>query len=162
MMIFPLLSLEGRNFWVLGLLPLGREQILWGKFAFSVGISLGATEVLVFLSDLMLGMSPVMIALHVAMVLVLCLGLSGISVGLEARLPNLRESDPSKIAVGFGGTLNLLVSLVFIFAVVTALLARSTVFTSPSTMSVEKIVFAAYAVPVLSATNNAAVEATLA
>src|SRR5262245_31038810 len=119
--IFPLLSLEGRNFWVLGLLPLRREQILWGKFAFSVGISLGATEVLVFLSDLMLGMSPVMIALHVVMVLVLCLGLSGISVGLGARLPNLRESDPSKIAVGFGGTLNLLVSLVFIFAIVTAL-----------------------------------------
>ena len=55
------------------------------------------------------------------MVAVLCMGLSGISVGLGARLPNLRESDPSKIAVGFGGTLNLLVSLVFIFAIVTAL-----------------------------------------
>jgi len=119
--IFPLLSLEGRNFWVLGLLPLGREQILWGKFVFSVAISLFATEGLVFLSDLMLGMSPVMIALHLGMVAVLCAGLSGISVGLGARLPNLRETDPSKIAVGFGGTLNLLVSLVFIFAVVTAL-----------------------------------------
>ena len=119
--IFPLLSLEGRNFWVLGLLPVGRAQILWGKFAFSVGISLVATEGLVFLSDLMLGMSPVMIALHVGMVAILCMGLSGISVGLGARLPNLRETDPSKIAVGFGGTLNLLVSLVFIFAIVTAL-----------------------------------------
>ena len=31
------------------------------------------------------------------------MGLSGISVGLGARLPNLRETDPSKIAVGFGG-----------------------------------------------------------
>jgi ABC-2 type transport system permease protein len=119
--IFPLLSLEGRNFWVLGLFPLRREQILWGKFAFSVGISLWATELLVFLSDLMLGMGPMIIALHVAMVAVLCLGLSGISVGLGARLPNLRESDPSKIAVGFGGTLNLLVSLVFILSLVTAL-----------------------------------------
>jgi ABC-2 type transport system permease protein len=119
--IFPLLSLEGRNFWVLGLLPVGRAQILWGKFAFSVGISLVATEGLVFLSDLMLGMSPVMIALHVGMVAILCMGLSGISVGLGARLPNLRETDPSKIAVGFGGTLNLLVSLVFIFAIVMAL-----------------------------------------
>ena len=94
--IFPLLSLEGRNFWVLGLLPLRREQILWGKFAFSAGISLVATEVLVVLSDLMLRMSPVMIALHVGMVAVLCLGLSGISVGLGARLPNLRETDPRR------------------------------------------------------------------
>jgi ABC-2 type transport system permease protein len=119
--IFPLLSLEGRNFWVLGLLPVRRAQILWGKFAFSVGISLVATAGLVFLSDLMLGMSPVMIALHLGMVAILCMGLSGISVGLGARLPNLRETDPSKIAVGFGGTLNLLVSLVFIFAIVTAL-----------------------------------------
>jgi ABC-2 type transport system permease protein len=119
--IFPLLSLEGRNFWVLGLLPVRRKQILWGKFAFSVGISLLATEGLVFLSDLMLGMGPVMITLHLVMVAVLCAGLSGISVGLGARLPNLRETDPSKIAVGFGGTLNLLVSLVYIFAIVTAM-----------------------------------------
>ena len=69
----------------------------------------------------MLRMGSLMIGLHVAMVAVLCLGLSGISVGLGARLPNLQESDPSKIAAGFGGTLNLLVSLVFIFPIVTAL-----------------------------------------
>ena len=80
-----------------------------------------ATEVLVVLSDLMLRMGPAMIALHMGMVAVLCFGLSGISVGLGARLPNLKEGDPSKIAAGFGGTLNLLVSLVFIFAIVTAL-----------------------------------------
>jgi ABC-2 type transport system permease protein len=119
--IFPLLSLEGRNFWVLGLLPLRRDQILWGKFAFSAGISLVATESLVLLSDLMLRMSPLIITLHLGMVAVLCLGLSGISVGLGARLPNLRESDPSKIAAGFGGTLNLLVSLIFIFSIITSL-----------------------------------------
>ncbi len=119
--IFPLLSLEGRNFWVLGLLPLQRASILWGKFAFSAGISLVATEVLVLLSDLMLRMGPAMILLHMGMVAILCLGLSGISVGLGARLPNLKEDDPSKIAAGFGGTLNLLVSLVFICSIVTAL-----------------------------------------
>ena len=119
--IFPLLSLEGRNFWVLGLLPLKRESILWGKFAFSSGISLVATEILVVLSDLMLRMGAAMIVLHMGMVAVLCFGLSGISVGLGARLPNLKEDDPSKIAAGFGGTLNLLVSLVFICAIVTSL-----------------------------------------
>ncbi len=119
--IFPMLSLEGRNFWILGLFPLEREAILWGKFAFASGISLVATETLVILSDLMLRINPAMIALHTGMVAVLCLGLSGISVGLGARLPNLTESDPSKIAAGFGGTLNLLVSLVFIASIVTSL-----------------------------------------
>jgi ABC-2 type transport system permease protein len=119
--IFPLLSLEGRNFWVLGLLPLRRESILWGKFVFAAGISLVATEALVVLSDVMLGIDFWMMLLHMFMVLVLCLGLSGISVGLGAYLPNLREDDPSKIAAGFGGTLNLLVSLIFIALVVAAL-----------------------------------------
>ncbi len=44
-----------------------------------------ATEVLVVLSDLMLRMNPAMIALHMGMVAVLCLGLSGISVGLVGK-----------------------------------------------------------------------------
>jgi ABC-2 type transport system permease protein len=119
--IFPMLSLEGRNFWVLGLLPLRRSEILWGKFMFSVGISLVATEVLVVLSDAMLQIGPSMTAIHMVVVAILCLGLSAISVGLGARMPNLKEDDPSKIAAGFGGTLNLLVSLVFIILVVGAL-----------------------------------------
>lgn len=116
--IFPMLSLEGRNFWVLGLLPVRRESIIWGKFVFSAGISLVATEVLIVLSGLMLQIGWAILALHMTMVAILCLGLSGISVGLGARLPNLREEDPSKIAAGFGGTLNLLVSLAFITLVI--------------------------------------------
>jgi ABC-2 type transport system permease protein len=32
-------------------------------------------------------------------------------------IPNFRESDPSKIAVGFGGTLNLITGLLFLLAV---------------------------------------------
>ncbi len=119
--IFPLMSLEGRNFWILGLFPLKRSTILWGKFAFASGISLVATEILIVISDVMLRMSPLMTALHMAILAILCLGLSGISVGLGARLPNLKEEDPSKIATGFGGTLNLLVSLGFIVLVIGAI-----------------------------------------
>ena len=33
--IFPMISLEGRRFWILGLLPVGRDSILWGKFLFA-------------------------------------------------------------------------------------------------------------------------------
>jgi ABC-2 type transport system permease protein len=50
--------------------------------------------------------------------IVLALALSGMSVGLGACLPNFRESDPSKIAVGFGGTLNLVAGLLLLIVVV--------------------------------------------
>jgi ABC-2 type transport system permease protein len=49
------------------------------------------------------------------------MGLAGISVGLGARLPSLHQDDPSKIAAGFGGTLNLVVSMLFIFLIVVLL-----------------------------------------
>ena len=56
-------------------------------------------------------------------VAVLALGLSGLSVGLGACMPNFRETDPSKIAVGFGGTLNLVAGLFFLILVIGAMAA---------------------------------------
>ena len=115
--IYPMLSLEGRKFCVLGLLPLKRDRLLWGKFAFSATWSLLIAEFLVVFSDLMLGMPPSIVALHALTVLVLALGLSGLSVGLGAWMPNFRESDPSKIAVGFGGTVNLVMGLLYLLLI---------------------------------------------
>ena len=55
--IFPLLSLEGRRFWILGLVPLERHNLLLGKFVFAAGGSLPPTVALVCLSDFMLEVS---------------------------------------------------------------------------------------------------------
>ena len=121
--IYPMMSLEGRKFWILGLLPLERERLLWGKFAFAAAGGLLIAAFLVVLSDLMLGVSWVVLLLHVQTVAVLAVGLSGLSVGLSACLPNFRETDPSKIAVGFGGTLNLVAGLLFLCAVVALMAA---------------------------------------
>jgi ABC-2 type transport system permease protein len=112
--VFPLLSLEGRKFWILGLLPLHRDQLLWGKFVFAAAGGLLITVPLILLSDLMLWMPWDVVVLHVLTVVVLSAGLSGLSVGLGAAMPNFRETDPSKIAAGFGGTLNLIAGLLFL------------------------------------------------
>jgi len=116
--IFPMVSLEGRRFWILGLLPIHRDTILWSKFAFAVGASIVPSSLLILLSDAMLGVAPLVLASHQLTCLVLCFGLSGIAVGLGAKLPSLREESPSRIAAGFGGTLNLVLSTLYILAVV--------------------------------------------
>lgn len=115
--IYPMLSLEGRKFWILGLLPLERSRLLIGKFGFSAVGALLIAEALVLSGDMLLGRSALMIGLHMLVIAVLAIGLSGLSVGLGACMPNFRESDPSKIAVGFGGTLNLVLGLAFVIAV---------------------------------------------
>src|SRR5262249_55874933 len=119
--IFPMLSLEGNKFWILGLLPLQRERVLWGKFAFSALGGLFIAEFLTLLGDFMLRVPPLIVGLHALTVAVLALGLSGLSVGLGAAIPNFQENDPSKIAVGFGGTLNLVAGVLFLVLTLAAM-----------------------------------------
>ncbi len=116
--IFPMISLEGSRFWFLGLLPVRRETILWSKFLFAGCGSIIPCSGLVLLSDVMLHISPIVMAGHQLTCLILCVGLSGIAVGLGALMPNLREQSPSRIAAGFGGTLNLVVSTLYILVIV--------------------------------------------
>jgi ABC-2 type transport system permease protein len=115
--VFPMISLEGRRLWFLGLLPLRRDTILWSKFLFSVGSLWVPCCLLIFLSDWSLRVPPGIHANHQATCAILVLGLSGIAVGLGARLPNLREQSPSRIAAGFGGTLNLVLGTIYILLV---------------------------------------------
>jgi len=118
--IFPTISLEGRRFWILGLLPLRRETILWGKFLFASLAFMLPCCALILLSDLMLGVHGVIVLSHQFTCALLSVGLSGIAVGLGAKLPDFREQSPSRIAAGFGGTLNLVVSALFIAIIVAA------------------------------------------
>ncbi len=116
--IFPMISLEGRQLWILGLLPVRRDTILWSKFVFAAIGSLVPCTLLILVSDLMLEIPWNIILLHQLSCGVLCLGLSAIAVGLGAKMPDLAERSPSKIAAGFGGTLNLVISAGFIAVIV--------------------------------------------
>ena len=119
--IFPMVSLEGLRFWILGTAPIDRTSILWGKFWFACAGSFPPCAVLVLLSDLTLNIpsrSLAIVLIHQLTCMVLCCGLSALAVGLGARMPNFREPSPSKIAAGFGGTLNLVLSSLYIILVV--------------------------------------------
>jgi ABC-2 type transport system permease protein len=116
--IFPQLSLEGRRFWVIGMMPMPREEILFGKLAFSFAASLAVSELLIGVSSFMLKTPVSLAALHAVALFGICLGLSGLSVGLGTLYPNFAEDNPSKIVAGFGGTLNLVMSLGFVILVI--------------------------------------------
>jgi ABC-2 type transport system permease protein len=116
--IYPMISLEGRRFWILGLLGVRRSSILWGKFLFAACGSILPCSALVVLSDAVLRVSVPVAVSHQLTCLVLCFGLAGIAVGFGAWLPNLREESPSRIASGFGGTLTLVVSTLYILLTV--------------------------------------------
>ena len=116
--IFPQLSLEGKRFWMLGVMPIKRNGVLLAKFAFAVITLLFTSEILIFLSCYMLRLPWGLTSLHVATIFGVTLGVAGISVGLGAIYPNFHEDSPSKIVSGFGGTLTLVLSLFFVLVMV--------------------------------------------
>jgi ABC-2 type transport system permease protein len=116
--IYPMISLEGHCFWILGLLPIERDTIVWSKFWFASLGSWVPCALLVLLSDMMLNVPPLVIGVHQLTCVLLCLGLASFAVGLGAMMPNFQETSPSKIAAGFGGTLNLVLSALYIMVVV--------------------------------------------
>jgi ABC-2 type transport system permease protein len=116
--IYPMISLEGHCFWILGLLPMKRDTVLWSKFVFAALGSWLPCATLILLSDAMLQVSWQIVVVHQFVCILLCLGLSSIAVGLGAMMPNFRETSPSKISAGFGGTLNLVLSALYIILIV--------------------------------------------
>ncbi len=112
--IYPLISLEGRRFWILGLSPVTLRHVLWQKFWLSVGSTSVFTVSLAVLSAIQLGLARTAFALSVAGIVATTLALSGLAVGLGSLYPNFEEDNPARIVSGMGGTLNFLLSMVYI------------------------------------------------
>ncbi|MDQ1257414.1 MAG: type transport system permease protein, partial [Candidatus Hydrogenedentes bacterium] len=118
--VFPLVSLEGRRFWILGLAPLTFRQLVMQKFWLSVCTTSLFTVGLAMLSGEMLNIPRTHFWLSVYSVVIANFGLSGLAVGLGSLYPNFQEDNPARIVSGMGGTLNFLLSVGYIALVVGA------------------------------------------
>jgi ABC-2 type transport system permease protein len=112
--VFPQFSLEGRRLWILGLAPLGLKNVLLQKFWMSCVGSMGITVGLMIASSLMLHLPWSQVAFFAFGIGIMSVSLSGLAVGLGALFPNFKEDNPSKIVSGFGGTLCLVASFIYI------------------------------------------------
>jgi len=116
--IYPSFSLEGRTFWVLGLAPIPRRTIFRARFWSSVVGALLITEALMLLSNHILEV-PGPLTLVTCGTLILMAGvLVSLALGLGAVFPDFLQDNPARIASGFGGTLTLVLSLIYISVVV--------------------------------------------
>lgn len=118
--VFPLVSLEGQQLWLIGLLPMSRGRILLAKFAFAMTVTLFVTLGSTVLAIVMLDLGLVWSFIHLATTISVCFGLCGLAVGLGARLPMFNQTNAARIANGMGGTANLLASLTLVTIVLTA------------------------------------------
>lgn len=116
--VFPQLSLEGHSFWIIGLAPTSMRRVLLTKFAAAAVAMVTISTVLMTLAVWMLQVEPMLQAVAIALAFCIGLGVTALSVGLGAVFIDLKQSNPVAVLSGFGGTMNLVLSLGFMLAVI--------------------------------------------
>jgi ABC-2 type transport system permease protein len=114
--VFPQFSLEGQRLWVIGMAPMGLVRVVKTKYWLSSLLALVVTLGLVTLSCSLLKMTWDRIAFFGAVITVMTFTLNGVAIGLGVLYPNLKDANSSKIVSGFGGTLCLVLSSLYILA----------------------------------------------
>ncbi len=120
--LYPAFSLEGKAFWILGLAPIRRKTIFRVRFWGGCAAALAVTGPLIILSNRILEVTPGMTALTSGAMILISGVLVSLATGLGAVFPDYEEDNPARIASGFGGTVNLVLSLVYV-AVTVGMLA---------------------------------------
>ncbi|MCS6969894.1 MAG: hypothetical protein RMM29_06280 [Planctomycetota bacterium] len=117
--VYPLLSLEGRRLWVLALAPWPRARIVVGKLVFALVVGIPVSVALAVLSGAMLELPARLIVYQAAVIAAMAVGLAASALGLGARYADYRAEDPNRLVAGYGGTINLFASLLFVALLLT-------------------------------------------
>jgi ABC-2 type transport system permease protein len=109
--VFPQLSLEGHSFWILGLAPTGMRRILMTKFLFAATAITLVSAGLMGLAAWMLQVGFALKLISIGVAVGISISVSALSTGLGAIFLDLKQPNPVAIISGFGGTINLALSL---------------------------------------------------
>jgi ABC-2 type transport system permease protein len=112
--VYPQFSLEGQRLWIIGLAPMGLARVVRVKYWLASSISLAVTLGLVILSSCLLKLDWDRVVFFSAIIAVMAFTLNGLATGLGVLYPNFRETNPSKIVSGFGGTFCFVLSFLYI------------------------------------------------
>lgn len=117
--VFPAVSLEGASFWIIRSSPLSVSEFLWAKFWSSLLPLLVLSEILIVLSNTLLKVTPFMMTLGIVTAFMMAFGITSLGVGLGSVFPRFKYENAAQIPSGFGGVVYMLLTLLFIGAVIT-------------------------------------------
>ena len=116
--VFPGVSQEGFSFWIIRSSPLSLRTFLWSKFWTGLIPLLLLAEGLILLSNWLLQVSPLMMAISSVTILFLTCGIVGLGVGVGALYPQFKLENTARMAWGLGGAVYMILSMIFIALVV--------------------------------------------
>ncbi len=101
--VFPAVSNEGPAFWIVRSSPVPIGVFLWIKFYIFLIPLLILTETLTVASNLLLHVTPFMMALSVITVFFMVPAIVAMGIGLGAAYPDFQSENPAQSATSLGG-----------------------------------------------------------
>jgi ABC-2 type transport system permease protein len=100
---YPAVSLEREAFWLVKSSPLSMRTFLWIKFFIYYLPLLILTEVLIIATNVLLQVTPFMMALSALTVFLVVPGIVAMGIGLVAAYPDFKAQNPTQTVTSFGG-----------------------------------------------------------
>ncbi|MFH0765948.1 MAG: hypothetical protein V2A61_05980 [Calditrichota bacterium] len=120
--VYPLISLEGRGFWLIRKAPVSVSLLFWEKFFLAFVVFMGLCEMIVFFSNHVLHTTGAMMILTTAATFMMGAALTGLAIGMGALFPDFKDESPMRIASTPGGVLTVVISLIYV-GIMVAILA---------------------------------------
>jgi ABC-2 type transport system permease protein len=129
--IFPQFSMEGQRLWILGISPVPLRRLLTLKLRLNGSVMALMTTGLILISSVTISLPGSRVLYFFCAMILLSYGLTALALALGTLLPNFREPNPAKIVSGFGGTLCLITSFLYIMVSMVVLLIPALVSLKP-------------------------------
>lgn len=124
--IFPMMSLEGRSFWIVLSAPVQPRVLYWIKFAIGVAVILGLGLLVSGFSNVpfvrLAQHDPLLLILGGITTFWLAIAMVGLNLGFGGFFANYQEKNPIRVASSQGATLTFLVNL-FLLVLLIAVMA---------------------------------------
>jgi len=116
--VYPAVSTEGEAFWIVRSSPIQIRTFLRIKFFIYYVPLLILTEILIVASNMLLHVTPFMMALSVTTVFFMVPGIVSMGIGFGAAYPDFRSENPAQSVTSFGGLLFMILCAGFIATVI--------------------------------------------
>ena len=116
--VFPSISLEGRQMWLLRSSPLDLRALMWSKYWIgTVPLLVLALGITVF-TNILLKTSPFMMIVGVGTIILLTLAISSMALGFGALYPQFDTENAAQIPTSYGGLLFMMSTVALLAAVI--------------------------------------------
>lgn len=116
--VYPAVSLEGKAFWIVQAAPIPIGTFLWIKFFVYYVPLLILAEILIVVTNILLQVTPFMMALSTATVFCMVPGIVSMGIGLGAIYPDFHSENPGQSVTSFGGLLYMVFCAAFVCLVI--------------------------------------------